>query len=98
MSPHGHISTIYRAMFTVPEDVYEYMRTSAERLWEYEQVSLHASSLLGRSGHSESNSYGPGCTEIGESLNRQAAENFIIHWHNWVLQWQERMRQRKDTP
>lgn len=82
-SPYAHISAIYRAEVTIPEDVFRAFGHTAE----YDYISRAAANLVETSGQ---NSYA-NVIEWGETpLQRQAVE-FTEFWHNWILQWKERL-------
>ncbi len=87
MSPFGHISTIHRATFTVPDDVYDRFGHTEE----YERFTHVATLGMDTSVVSGSNNYAHEEQWL-ESLRRQDCEEFINRWHNRILRWQETMR------
>jgi hypothetical protein len=85
MSPHGHISTIFKATVTIPDDVW--VRFGHTK--EFENVGLAASAYVEVSGQ---NAYAE-VTEWGEAPTLRQCEDFINHWHNWILQWEAAIRE-----
>lgn len=84
MSQFGTISTVHRAEVRVPEDVFRrFGRTP-----KYDEVSGRASSYVAASGQSAYDEV----IEWGEAPTRQACEDFINFWHNWILLWQGQLR------
>ncbi len=86
MSPFGTISTIHRAEVRIPDDVYD----AVGHTQAYRTVSESASRIVEVSGQ---NAYSS-TFEWGEAPTRRQCEDFIGHWHNWILQWQEQLRSK----
>lgn len=83
-SPYVTFSTIYRVEVRVPNEVFDAFGHTAE----YSSVASHAASNVECSGQ---DSYSE-VFEWGEAPTRLQCESFANHWHNWILQWQERLR------
>ena len=73
-------STIYRVEVTIPDEIWEdYKRTA-----ELERHSNKASSLVQQSGQ---NSYGD-VIEWGEGPTREECQAFADYWTNVIEQWE----------
>jgi hypothetical protein len=78
----GHIETIYRATFTVPDDIADQFRHTQE----YKDFVSTVDSKGDITSVSGSNSYAA-TEEWCESMRLETCENFIRMWHNRCLEW-----------
>lgn len=84
MSPNATISTIHRAEVRIPAAVF----ARFGKTQEYEMVALSAARAVETSGQCAYSDV----IEWGQAPTRRQCEDFVAHWHNWILQWQQQTR------
>lgn len=85
MSPYGTVVTVYRAEVAPPEDVHEAFYFTVE-FGVFAQQAVSGAQAFGEASYEEP------VTHWAEFATRDAAENFINHWHNAILGWQRELR------
>lgn len=95
MSQFATITTTHRVIVWIPADVFARFRGTPE----FNMVVRNSRSWMIRSGPDWDSA-----DQWGESEVRYKCEDFANYWHNWILQWQARLRdetvlgRRKSTP